>query len=176
MFLIPPPRATSSPAPSPGQLAMIVTEYMENGSLDTFLRVRAPPLLSPGPGEGSSVWVVGDNVRPPDTPSSPELGPNRPGEGEPGVGRGLKGQPIKLPFSPPSRGSPSAARVLLPCPAHRLRGVPLWGPRAPVSWEAWRVVVEIPRCPALAVPFICWVLLGTGRNLSGPPFLLLQSG
>ncbi|NIG60618.1 ephrin type-A receptor [Pontoporia blainvillei] len=40
MFLIPPPRATSSPAPSPGQLAMIVTEYMENGSLDTFLRTH----------------------------------------------------------------------------------------------------------------------------------------
>lgn len=33
--------------PSPGRLAMIVTEYMENGSLDTFLRVRATPTPCP---------------------------------------------------------------------------------------------------------------------------------
>ena len=101
MFLIPPPVATSSPSPSPGQLAMIVTEYMENGSLDTFLRVRAPPLLSPGPGEGSSVWVVGDNVRPPDTPSSPELGPSRPGEGRARCGEGSSGSAHQTAFQPP---------------------------------------------------------------------------
>lgn len=40
----PQPRATLSPLPAPGRLAMIVTEYMENGSLDAFLRVRVPPL------------------------------------------------------------------------------------------------------------------------------------
>lgn len=33
----------SSPLPCPGRLAMIVTEYMENGSLDAFLRVRLSP-------------------------------------------------------------------------------------------------------------------------------------
>lgn len=32
----------SLPHPT-GRLAMIVTEYMENGSLDAFLRVRALP-------------------------------------------------------------------------------------------------------------------------------------
>lgn len=58
--LIPPPRATPSPCPSPGRLAMIVTEYMENGSLDAFLRVRAHPAFHMGPAEGSSFWVLGE--------------------------------------------------------------------------------------------------------------------
>lgn len=35
---------TPSPLPFPGRLAMIVTEYMENGSLDAFLRVCLSPL------------------------------------------------------------------------------------------------------------------------------------
>lgn len=34
----------ASPLPCPGRLAMIVTEYMENGSLDAFLRVCLCPL------------------------------------------------------------------------------------------------------------------------------------
>lgn len=44
---------------------MIVTEYMENGSLDAFLRVRAPPALPRG--LGASVWVLGDHMRPPNS-------------------------------------------------------------------------------------------------------------
>lgn len=32
----------ASSLPCPGRLAMIVTEYMENGSLDAFLRVCLP--------------------------------------------------------------------------------------------------------------------------------------
>ena len=129
------PRTTSSllhPAPPPGRLAMIVTEYMENGSLDAFLRVRAPLCFPHGPGEGSSVWVMGDHVRPPNTPSSPELGPNRLGEG--GARRGA-GQSIQVPFSP-HHVKALLLWVLPPCPAHRLRAVPLWVPRAPPSWEA----------------------------------------
>lgn len=51
----PPPRATPSFYPSPGRLAMIVTEYMENGSLDAFLRVCAPPCLPRGLGGGREV-------------------------------------------------------------------------------------------------------------------------
>lgn len=43
----------ASPLPCPGRLAMIVTEYMENGSLDAFLRVRLCP-----PGEGCASFTA----------------------------------------------------------------------------------------------------------------------
>ena len=121
-----------TPPHPPGRLAMIVTEYMENGSLDAFLRVRAPLCFPHGPGKGSSVWVMGDHVRSPNTPSSPELRPNRLGEG--GARRGA-GQSIQVPFSPHHVKAP-LLWVLPPSPAHRLRAVALWVPRAPPSWEA----------------------------------------
>lgn len=65
------PRATASLSLSPGRLAMIVTEYMENGSLDAFLRVRALPTLPfTWAGGGSPVWVSGDHARPPNIPGA----------------------------------------------------------------------------------------------------------
>lgn len=62
---------------------MIVTEYMENGSLDAFLRVRAPPYLSRGLAVGvqSGCGVTTRGLQ-----TSWELGPNSPGEGLPGSG------------------------------------------------------------------------------------------
>lgn len=160
---------------------MIVTEYMENGSLDAFLRVRAPLCFPHGPGEGSSVWVMGDHARPPNTPWSPELRPNRPGEGG---ARGGEGQSVQVPFSPHHVKVP-LLWVLRPCPAHRLRAVPLWVPRAPPSWEAWGGGRK-PRFPALAWPCVCrvvrdraiplWVSLSPWANwmtsLHAPPTYL----
>ena len=152
-----PPRATSSllpPTPTPpGRLAMIVTEYMENGSLDAFLRVRAPLCSPRGPGEGSSVWVMGDHERPPNTPSSPELGPNRPGEGG---ARHEEGQPMQVPFSTPSRESPSAvgpAALFCTQAEWCLCGDP--GPH-PVGKHGRGP--ETPRFPAFARSCVCWVV------------------
>ena len=89
------------------------------------------------------------------------------------MGRGLKGQPIKLPFRAPSHEGPSAARVL--CPAHRLRGVPLRGPRAPASWKAWWVWWK--SLDSQPPPYHLFAEhSGAGLNLSGPLFLLLQNG
>lgn len=62
---------------------MIVTEYMENGSLDTFLRVRASLHRPHGLGEGSAAWVWGGDVRSANTPRS--LDPRALGKGEPGT-------------------------------------------------------------------------------------------
>lgn len=45
------------------------------------------------------------------------------------------------------------------------------GTQSPTQLGGTVGVVEISRVPARALPFICWVLLGTGLNLSGPPFL-----
>jgi hypothetical protein len=42
---------------------MIVTEYMENGSLDAFLRVCVHPAACTGQGEGS-VQVLGGDTKP----------------------------------------------------------------------------------------------------------------
>lgn len=48
---------------------MIVTEYMENGSLDAFLRVRAPLVFYVG-WDRDIQRVLGDNVRLPTAPRS----------------------------------------------------------------------------------------------------------
>lgn len=133
---------------------MIVTEYMENGSLDAFLRVRAPLCFPCGPGEGSSVWVMGDHARPPNTPSSPELGPNRPGEGG---ARHEEGQPMQVPFSPPSHESPFAVGPAALSCMQAKSGASV-GTQGPTQRGGTGQGPETLRFPAFAGPCVCWVV------------------
>lgn len=75
---------------------MIVTEYVENGSLDAFLRVRAPwPVSRAGTGK-VSLGVLGSNVRP---PSAPETWTQQLWGRESQL-QSLNGQPVTLPLNP----------------------------------------------------------------------------
>lgn len=111
---------------------MIVTEYMENGSLDAFLRVRAPPYLSHGLAVGvqSGCGVTMRGLQ-----TSWSLAPTALGKGC--QVQGPKGQPVKLPFSPITCESLCCTGSC--CLAVAQGGVPLWGPRAPPRGEAWQL-------------------------------------
>lgn len=164
-----PPRATSSllpPTPTPpGRLAMIVTEYMENGSLDAFLRVRAPFCIPCGPGEGSSVWVMGDHERPPNTPHPQSLGLTDLGKEEPGMKRV---SPCKC-LSAPHHVKAPLLWVLPPCSARRLSGASV-RTQGPTQWGSTGRGPETPRFPAFAGPCVCWVV----RDRAAPLWVSLS--
>lgn len=74
---------------------MIVTEYMENGSLDAFLRVRAPSPVT-WAGRGKVILGVGNNVRPPNTLETWTQQP----WGRESQLQSLNSPPVTLPFNP----------------------------------------------------------------------------